>query len=84
MQPVKLRDPELEGMPAIAADMLWLSPDSRSVDGRPSPRWAPIYAHWREHFDTLILIHGDCAWRPDEADLVRVGQSGVADIYRAR
>ena len=40
MQPVKLRDPELEGMPAIAADMLWLSPDLRSVDGRPSPRWA--------------------------------------------
>ncbi len=47
--------------------------------------FAPVAAHdWREVDDTLIALHVDCDWRPDESGLVAVAKTPQATIYRLR
>jgi hypothetical protein len=49
----------------------------------PHPEWLASH-DWRALYDTLIALHVDCDWRPDEAGLVRVGETPQATIYRVR
>jgi len=47
----------------------------------PHPEWLASH-DWRALYDTLIALHVDCDWRPDEAGLIRVAETPQATIYR--
>ena len=47
----------------------------------PHPEWLATH-DWRALYDTLIALHVDCDWRPDEAGLIWIGQTPQATIYR--
>ena len=49
----------------------------------PHPEWLATH-DWRALYDTLIALHVDCDWRPDEAGLIRVAETPQATIYRLR
>jgi len=49
----------------------------------PHPVWLASH-DWRALYDTLIALHVDCDWRPDESGLVAVAQTPQATIYRLR
>ena len=46
--------------------------------------WADPFVHWRDHFDTIVSLHGICYGRIDAPGLERVADSPLVDIYRAR
>jgi hypothetical protein len=85
MQPIRPRDPALAAAPKMAMSSDWLNPEDRPRLGPllPSP-WAEAFLHWRDHFDTVVLLHGRCEGRLDVPGLERVGVSTVADVYRAQ
>jgi hypothetical protein len=68
------------GMQPVAAS------DPR-LDATP---WTPPHADWlashdwRALYDTLIALHVDCDWRPDETGLIRIAETPQATIYRLR
>jgi hypothetical protein len=47
----------------------------------PHPEWLASH-DWRALYDTLIALHVDCDWRPDEAGLIRIGETPQVTIYR--
>ncbi len=49
----------------------------------PHPVWLASH-DWRALYDTLITLHVDCDWRPDESGLARIGETPQATIYRLR
>jgi hypothetical protein len=49
----------------------------------PHPDWLASH-DWRALYDTLIALHVDCDWRPDESGLVAVAETPQATIYRLR
>ena len=49
----------------------------------PHPVWLASH-DWRALYDTLIALHVDCDWRPDETGLVAVAETPQAAIYRLR
>jgi hypothetical protein len=49
----------------------------------PHPEWLASH-DWRALYDTLIALHVDCDWRPDDEGLIRVGETPQATIYRVR
>ena len=44
----------------------------------PHPDWLASH-DWRALYDTLIALHVDCDWRPQESDLVPVGANAASD-----
>ena len=63
----------------------WLTPEGRASLGALNKMpWAPAFADWRAHFDTIVSLHGRCDGRLDVPGLDRVAASAVADVYRAR
>jgi hypothetical protein len=85
MQPVRPSDPALEAAPKMAMSSRWLRPEDRRGLG-PVLRlpWADAFIDWRDHFDTVLSLHGRCDGRLDVPGLEQVGVSSVADVYRAR
>jgi len=49
----------------------------------PHPAWLASH-DWRGLYDTLIALHVDCDWRPDEAGLAQIAETPQATIYRLR
>ena len=49
----------------------------------PHPDWLASH-DWRALYDTLIALHIDCDWRPDESGLARIAETPQATIYRLR
>ncbi len=49
----------------------------------PHPVWLASH-DWRALYDTLIALHVDCDWRPDESGLARIAETPQATIYRLR
>ena len=49
----------------------------------PHPDWLASH-DWRSLYDTLIALHVDCDWRPQESGLVPVAETPQATIYRLR
>jgi len=49
----------------------------------PHPVWLASH-DWRALYDTLIALHVDCDWRPDEPGVVAVAETPQATIYRLR
>lgn len=74
MQPVSTLDPRLGDTPWMAVPPNWLS----QHDGLGGS------ANWRDAYDTLIALHVDCPWRPDESGLTPIGETPEATIYRVR
>jgi hypothetical protein len=74
MQPVLALDPRMADTPWVAVRPAWLGLHDGTRGG----------LNWREVYDTAILLHGDCAWRLDEAGLTSIGESREATIYRTR
>jgi hypothetical protein len=85
MQPVRPRDPALEAAPKMAMSSRWLRPEDRQPLG-PLVRlpWADAFMNWRDHFDTIVSLHGRCNGRLDVLGLEQVGVSSIADVYRVR
>ncbi len=85
MQPVRPRDAAIAAGPKITVSSSWLSPEGRKPLGALlDADWAEPYVHWREHFDTVVAMHGRCGGALDEPGLERVSVSSVADVYRLR
>jgi hypothetical protein len=85
MQPIRARDPALAAAPKIVMSSRWLEPDDRAPLGALLEQpWADTFVHWRDHFDTVISLHGVCYGRVDSPELKWVAGSPVADVYRAR
>ena len=49
----------------------------------PHPQWLESH-DWRALYDTLIAIHVDCDWRPNESGVIAVAETPQATIYRLR
>ena len=49
----------------------------------PHPEWLASH-DWRALYDTLIAIHVDCYWRPNESGVIAVAETLQATIYRLR
>lgn len=85
MQPARPRDAAIAAGPKIAVSSSWLSPEGRKPLGKLlDADWAEPYVHWREHFDTVVAMHGKCDVALDEPGLERVSVSSIADVYRLR
>jgi hypothetical protein len=85
MQPVRPRDAAMAAAPKMAMSSSWLSPEGRAPLGKlADAEWAQPYVHWREHFDTIVAMHGKCDGKLDEPGLERVSASAAADVYRVR
>jgi hypothetical protein len=85
MQPVRFRDPSLAATPKMAMSSWWLLPETRArLGGLAESPWAGPFLNWRDHFDTIVSLHGRCDGRLDVPGLKRVGVSAVADVYRVQ
>jgi hypothetical protein len=72
MQPVAQLDPRMADTPWVPVHPAWLT----AHDGGASS--------WRDAYDTLIALHGACAWRLDIPGLAPIADGRVATIYRVR
>jgi hypothetical protein len=82
MQPVRLRDRDLERIPWDAIDAaLLFGADSQRTDVGARPRANDALVNWRKQFDILLVMHGACTWRPNEPDLQNIARGETADIY---
>ncbi len=85
MQPIRVRDPALAAAPKLAMSSRWLEPEDRALLGALLARpWADPFVHWRDHFDTVVSLHGVCHGRIDAPGLERIGGSALVDVYRTR
>jgi hypothetical protein len=74
MQPALALDPRMADTPWEAVRPVWLA----THDGT---RGGP---NWREVYDVVIAVHGDCPWRLKSPGLTPIGESREATIYRVR
>jgi hypothetical protein len=72
MQPVAELDPRMADTPWVAVRPAWLALHNGGSGG---PNWRAVY-------DTVIALHGDCAWRLEAPGLTQIGESREATIYR--
>jgi hypothetical protein len=73
MQPVWALNPRMRDTPWMAVPPGWLA----QRDGVGASSNCDAY-------DTLIALHVDCPWRPDDPGLTRIGETPEATIYRVR
>ncbi|THD42652.1 MAG: hypothetical protein E7774_14960 [Bradyrhizobium sp.] len=67
MQPIAPRDPRLAEIPWTAPSLDWIA--------RRVPDWQSLY-------DTVIALHVDCDWRPEQAGWAPAAEIPQATIYR--
>jgi hypothetical protein len=85
MQPIRSRDEKLAIAPPAEMSSSWLTEEgtSRLADGPQKP-WAGAFLHWRDHFDVVVDVHGECGGDLEVPGLELAARSAFADVYRVR
>jgi hypothetical protein len=83
MQPVRARDPALAAAPQVIVNSDWLTGAAAQskADADAPAAWAGVIEHWRDRFDVVVDIHGDCESAVAAPALERVSRSKIADVY---
>ncbi|MEH2704083.1 hypothetical protein DXU06_04865 [Bradyrhizobium elkanii] len=82
LQPLRARDPAVAAAPQTIAKSEWLTETAQSKTEMLAEQ-ADVIAHWRDHFNVVVDIHGTCASAVTAPGLERVANSKIADVYIA-
>ncbi|MBR0875481.1 hypothetical protein JQ633_34365 [Bradyrhizobium tropiciagri] len=82
LQPLRARDPAIAAAPQTIAKSEWLMETAQSKADLLA-LGAGVIAHWRDHFNVVVDIHGTCQSAVTAPGLERVASSRIADVYIA-